>query len=314
MLLAFVDRRAEDERHEVGGVCVFNAPPFAVVATKSSGPPSVTGFELEPGRVFGSDEMCGTGAPLRRRPGGTRGDKDESASRRVSVGRSARSPPDAAVRPPCPVPTTASSSYARLTVRVGLNLQPGQTLGVNALIEHAPLARAITREAYWPGAGTSTSSTPTSTSGAPTSRRGRRPARLVAALARRAPARPRRDRAARSARSPATRSPSCSPISTASGSARRADAGGRRGSPSRSPTGSPTGRSSPSRTRAGRRRCSGEPDVERLWEAVGHAVRLDQPDPVTAWREHIGRLESRAPRSRTSARSTVCATADRAPT
>ena len=30
--------------------------------------------------------------------------------------------------------------YARLAVRVGLNLQPGQTLAVNALLEHAPLA------------------------------------------------------------------------------------------------------------------------------------------------------------------------------
>jgi aminopeptidase len=44
------------------------------------------------------------------------------------------------------------ASYARLAVQVGLNLQPGQTLGINALIEHAPLARAITREAYAAGA------------------------------------------------------------------------------------------------------------------------------------------------------------------
>ena len=28
----------------------------------------------------------------------------------------------------------------------------------------------------------------------------------------------------------------------------------------------------------------GEPDVERLWDAVGSAVRLDEPDPVEAWR------------------------------
>jgi aminopeptidase len=42
--------------------------------------------------------------------------------------------------------------YARLAVRVGLNLQPGQVLGVSALIEHAPLARAIAGEAYKAGA------------------------------------------------------------------------------------------------------------------------------------------------------------------
>ncbi|HVM68618.1 MAG TPA: aminopeptidase [Gaiellaceae bacterium] len=28
----------------------------------------------------------------------------------------------------------------------------------------------------------------------------------------------------------------------------------------------------------------GEPDVERLWEAVATATRLDEPDPVAAWR------------------------------
>jgi aminopeptidase len=37
----------------------------------------------------------------------------------------------------------------------------------------------------------------------------------------------------------------------------------------------------------------GEPDVERLWEAVAFTVRLDEPDPVAAWREHTTRLKSR---------------------
>ena len=30
----------------------------------------------------------------------------------------------------------------------------------------------------------------------------------------------------------------------------------------------------------------GEPDVERLWAAVETATRLDEPDPVAAWRPH----------------------------
>jgi aminopeptidase len=38
----------------------------------------------------------------------------------------------------------------------------------------------------------------------------------------------------------------------------------------------------------------GEPDVERLWDAVAVATRLDAPDPVEAWREHIERLRLRA--------------------
>jgi aminopeptidase len=38
----------------------------------------------------------------------------------------------------------------------------------------------------------------------------------------------------------------------------------------------------------------GEPDVERLWEAVITATRLDEPDPVAAWQGHIARLRERA--------------------
>jgi aminopeptidase len=40
----------------------------------------------------------------------------------------------------------------------------------------------------------------------------------------------------------------------------------------------------------------GEPDVERLWEAVANAVRLDEDDPVAAWNGHIDRLQHRAER------------------
>ena len=40
----------------------------------------------------------------------------------------------------------------------------------------------------------------------------------------------------------------------------------------------------------------GEPDVERLWNLVEHCVRLDQDDPVGAWREHGARLSRRAAR------------------
>ena len=38
----------------------------------------------------------------------------------------------------------------------------------------------------------------------------------------------------------------------------------------------------------------GAPDVQRLWDLVGHAVRLDEPDPVAAWKRHIERLNARA--------------------
>jgi len=45
-----------------------------------------------------------------------------------------------------------TQALARLTVRVGCNLQPGQTLAINALVEHAPLVRAVAEEAYEAGA------------------------------------------------------------------------------------------------------------------------------------------------------------------
>jgi aminopeptidase len=37
----------------------------------------------------------------------------------------------------------------------------------------------------------------------------------------------------------------------------------------------------------------GEPDVERLWELVAFCFRLDEPDPVAAWTEHLDRLDER---------------------
>jgi aminopeptidase len=38
----------------------------------------------------------------------------------------------------------------------------------------------------------------------------------------------------------------------------------------------------------------GEPDVDRLWDKVAFCMRLDEPDPVAAWRDHIARLDARA--------------------
>ena len=38
----------------------------------------------------------------------------------------------------------------------------------------------------------------------------------------------------------------------------------------------------------------GEPDLERLWDAVSVATRLDSPDLVAAWRDHAATLQARA--------------------
>jgi aminopeptidase len=37
-----------------------------------------------------------------------------------------------------------------------------------------------------------------------------------------------------------------------------------------------------------------EPDVARLWDAIRATVRLDEPDPVAAWAEHVSLLQARA--------------------
>jgi aminopeptidase len=38
----------------------------------------------------------------------------------------------------------------------------------------------------------------------------------------------------------------------------------------------------------------GEPDLERLWQAVEFTVRLNEDDPVAAWRAHVTRIGKRA--------------------
>jgi aminopeptidase len=38
----------------------------------------------------------------------------------------------------------------------------------------------------------------------------------------------------------------------------------------------------------------GEPDVDRLWDEIEAVARLDVPDPVAAWRDHIAALDERA--------------------
>ena len=42
--------------------------------------------------------------------------------------------------------------YAELAVRVGVNIADDQTVFITARLEHAPLARALTRAAYGAGA------------------------------------------------------------------------------------------------------------------------------------------------------------------
>jgi len=185
------------------------------------------------------------------------------------------------------------SAYARLAVRVGLNLQPGQVLGVNALIEHAPLARAVAREAYSAGA------------------------QFVDVLY--TDQHVRRAHIAGASEEALDWSPPWL--------VKRLDDLGASGGALLAITGNPEPEifADLDGARVGRARmravseaslrltdglCNwsivsyptegwaetifGEPDVERLWQAVASAVRLDEPDPVAAWQTHIARLAERA--------------------
>jgi aminopeptidase len=42
--------------------------------------------------------------------------------------------------------------YARLVIRVGINLEPGREVAIRAMIDHAPLVRALVKAGYEAGA------------------------------------------------------------------------------------------------------------------------------------------------------------------
>src|SRR5262245_21886444 len=42
--------------------------------------------------------------------------------------------------------------YAELVIRVGINLEPGREVAIRAMIDHAPLVRALVKAAYEAGA------------------------------------------------------------------------------------------------------------------------------------------------------------------
>jgi aminopeptidase len=183
--------------------------------------------------------------------------------------------------------------YARLAVQVGLNLQPGQILGINALIEHAPLARAIAREAYEAGARyvdvlyTDQHVRRAHIELAADAELGHSPAWLVARL--------RHLGEVGGALCAITGNPEPELFADLDG-----DRVGRArmrevAEESLKLTDGLCNWTIVAYPNEGwAQTVLGEPDVERLWEAVGRAVRLDQPDPIAAWREHLARLQQRA--------------------
>jgi aminopeptidase len=182
--------------------------------------------------------------------------------------------------------------YAELCVRVGANVRPGQELFVQSDVEHAPLTRAITRQAYRAGAS------------------------YVHVLY--GDAHVRRAMIELGPDEALTYSPEWLKtfVEAGAGNAFIATVGdpepelmadldsGRVGRAlmqevteivvrqlyENSVNWCGVGAPHPGGGRPG----VGEPDVERLWELVAFCMRFDEPDPVAAWQEHADRLQARA--------------------
>jgi aminopeptidase len=184
--------------------------------------------------------------------------------------------------------------YAKLAIEVGVNLQPGQDLVVQAQVEHAPLARQVVRAAYTAGARfvsvhyQDAHVVRARVELGPDDALGWSPPWLVEMMEE---AMRRRSGLLIIAGDP---DPDLMAGLDGARLARAVPAEFRRASL----------RAVNERllawcivgcaTEGWARAVFGEPDVERLWRALERAVRLDEPDPVAAWREHVERLEARA--------------------
>jgi aminopeptidase len=182
--------------------------------------------------------------------------------------------------------------YAELLVRVGVNLEEGQELFVDAFVEHAPLARAVARAGYEAGARRVDVAyvdkfvDAAMVAMAPEEELERGAPWLV----QRATAIEDRGAALISfSGDPAPRLfDDIDPRRVAIPRAR--DLTAERIRVALSERVRWTIASYP--TEGWAERALGSPDVERLWQAIATTVRLDEDDPAAAWQEHVERLEA----------------------
>jgi len=182
--------------------------------------------------------------------------------------------------------------YAELAVRVGANVQPGQEVFVQGLVEHAELVRALTRQSYRAGASFVNV--------------GYQDQHIRRAMIEFGP-----DEAL-------TYTPEWlkTTAKSTAGNAQLGTTGNPEPELLADLDGERVGRAVPLEaveiyrglhrkssvnwcgvgavTEGWARQVLGEPDVEQLWEKIAFCMRLDEPDPVAAWREHLDRLDARA--------------------
>jgi aminopeptidase len=183
--------------------------------------------------------------------------------------------------------------YAELAVRVGANVQPRQIVEIGGLVEHAPLVRALARAAYRAGARYVEASY-----GDAHVRHARIRHAPEETLSMTPPWLLERERLLGRERGAAigiTGDPEPDLLADLPGErvgkARMIELAEESMKQVNERTVNWTGIAFPNDGWA--RAVFDEPDVERLWDAVAYAVRLDEEDPIAAWREHVERLERR---------------------
>src|SRR4051794_20360363 len=185
-------------------------------------------------------------------------------------------------------------AYAQLAVEVGLNLQPGQDVLIIADVEHAELTRAVTRQAYEAGARyveveyRDARLARIRTDLAPDDALGWTPPHRIQQIT---------DLGAKQAaviQIGGASDPAIFEGVDGERLARNAETEWRRNYLDQVNEGRFNWVIVAGPTAAWAERVFGEPDVDRLWQAIADAVRLDEPDPAAAWRDHIDRLQARA--------------------
>src|SRR5436305_11087837 len=184
--------------------------------------------------------------------------------------------------------------YAELAVRVGANVQPGQLVDVIARIEHAPVARAVTREAYKAGAAY--------VDGYYTDQHSRRALIEQAAdellswtppwLLSRAKEVGNERAAVVALTGDAEPNLLADLPGERVGKARMLEIAEESNRQINERLNNWTVVGVPNTGWA--QQVFGEPDIGRLWDAVEYTVRLDEDDPVAAWRAHVERIGKRA--------------------
>jgi aminopeptidase len=184
-------------------------------------------------------------------------------------------------------------AYARLVMSIGANLQPDQDVTINAMIEHAPLARALAEQSYEMGA-----HYVDIWYWDPHAKRARIQHAQAETLGWTPPwldARHEYTTEHRSANVSIVGDPEpdlLADLDPARAALDRMPALASRLAANMS--GEVNWTIAPWPAAGWATTAFGEPDADRLWNYLRSFLRLDRPDPVAAWSEHVQRLAARA--------------------